>query len=113
LLDGLTRGFFSEHAVADFLNRVGGRKRTIGALIREAGDHALVKKFRERLWRGDMAQIKKHFVPEARVEQMQYGMLGSAHIQVNAALAHPIFFSFFANKTGGVFRIAIAQVIPA
>ena len=49
-----------------------------------AEDEALVDELEERLGRRNVAKIVKHFVPEAGVEQMQHGMLGSADVQINS-----------------------------
>src|SRR5205085_11140451 len=60
--------------------------------------HQSLKRFGLR----NMTEIKKHFVPEARVEQMQDRMLGSADIKIDSPRmipGRPIFFRLFANET--------------
>ena len=39
----------------------------------------------EGLRRGDVAEIEEHLVPEARVEQVQHGVLGAADVEIDAA----------------------------
>ena len=37
-----------------------------------------------------MAEVEEHFVPEARVEQVQHGVLGAADVEVNARRDLPL-----------------------
>ena len=64
-----------------------------------------------------MAEVVEDLVPEPGVEEMQYGVLGAADIQVDAAwlgiARHPVFVGLFADKALGICGIAETQVIPA
>ena len=58
-------------------------------LVVLAEDHALVHELLERLGGADDAAVVEHLVPEARVEQVQHGVLGAADVQVDR---HPGLF---------------------
>ena len=75
-----------------------------------AEDQALIDQSLNGSGGGDVAEIEQHLVPEARIEQMQDGMLDAADVEVDG---HPVFFLFRIDELFGVVRIDIAQVIPA
>ncbi len=58
------------------------RRVLVGRVLDLAQDHALVDELLERLLGGDDAEVEQEFVPEARVEQMQHRVLGTADVQV-------------------------------
>src|SRR5204863_1097928 len=63
----------------------------------------------------NVAEIEEHFMPETRVEQMQHGMFGSAHVKIDTArfaAAYPIFLGLLADEPFVIVRVAKAQVIP-
>src|SRR5699024_706705 len=76
-------------------------------------DVALVEQAAERFLGAEVAEVVEHFVPEAGVEQVQYGVFDTADVEVDAArvarvvvaLAHPVFFDVGVDDTvcvGGV-----------
>ncbi len=48
-------------------------------------DHALVEQLVERFGGIHVAEVEQHLVPEARVQQVQHGVLHAADVQVDAA----------------------------
>ena len=50
-----------------------------------AEDDSLIHEPLERLRRREMPEIEEHLVPEARVEEMQHGVLGAADVEIDAA----------------------------
>ena len=56
----------------------------------------------------------KTFVPEARVKEVQHGVLGAADIQIDASrvsvLRHPVLLGFFADGRVWILVIAVAEV---
>ena len=53
-----------------------------------AEDEALVDEFLKWLGRADVAEVEQDLVPEARVEQVQHGVLGAADVEVHAAVGN-------------------------
>ena len=51
-----------------------------------------------------------HLVPEARIEQVQHGMLCTSYIHVDR---HPVFLDLGINGLAGVLRVEESQIIPA
>ncbi len=58
----------------------------------------------------DIAQIIKYHMPEARIEQVQHGVFGAAHVEVHR---HPVFFLFQVPGLLLVMRVQVTQIIPA
>ncbi len=56
-----------------------------------------------------MPAVIQNLVPEARVEQVQYGMLGTTYIQIDW---HPGFFFGWIAETIRIARIDEAQEVP-
>ncbi len=50
------------------------------------------------------------FVPDAAVEQVEHGVFGTAHIEVNR---HPVLFEFLCHKCIAIASVDIAEVVPA
>ena len=72
----------------------------------------------ERLFTRYMPEVEHHFVPKARIQQVQHCVLDPADVEVNAASvsvgrwAHPIPLNFFVDKRRGVGGVEISQLIP-
>ena len=75
-----------------------------------AHDKALVEELRERLRRREDANVVQEAMPEARIQQVEHGVLGAADIEVGAA---PILERFGRGDVLGVLRVEVAEVIPA
>ena len=88
-----------------------------------AKDQALVDQLVKRFRRRDAAEVKKHLVPEPRVEKMQHRMLGAANVKIDAGScsvlrvrpaasrigcrAHPILFGFRAAEGARIVRVQV------
>ena len=78
----------------------------------------LVEQAVERFFARYMPEVKHHFVPKARVQQVQHCVLDPADVEVNAAgvsvgrWAHPVPLNFFVDERRGVGGVEIAQLIP-
>src|SRR5205085_8039709 len=69
--------------IADFFDfaLIDLSRRRLGRVIFHLAENdPLVHQSRERLWRAHVAKIEEDFVPESRVQQMQYRMLRAADI---------------------------------
>mmetsp|Transcript_66760 Transcript_66760/g.161182 ORF Transcript_66760/g.161182 Transcript_66760/m.161182 type:complete len:863 (-) Transcript_66760:217-2805(-) len=75
-----------------------------------AEDHALVHQLLEGLGVLDQVEVEEHLVPEARVEQVQHGVLGAAHVEVDR---QPRLIGLGAPTRLRVGRVGEAQVVPA
>mmetsp|Transcript_11103 Transcript_11103/g.46655 ORF Transcript_11103/g.46655 Transcript_11103/m.46655 type:complete len:564 (-) Transcript_11103:702-2393(-) len=108
-LDGLVRG---EHVPVALLGDVfGGDLSAVRAgVLHLAQDHALTHKPPEGLHRAHGADVVQHLVPEARVQQVQHGVLGAAHVQVHG---HPILLQAPVHHRVLVLRVDEPQVVPA
>ena len=79
----------------------------------------LVEQAMEWFFAAYMTKVVQHLVPEARVQQVQHGVLNSTHIQVHAAgvavmlWSHPILLNVFINERFGVGWVEVAQFVPA
>jgi len=91
----------------DFVGRDLGAS---GIFVSEGKNHALVEEFLERFVGRDEAEVKEHLVPEAAVEQVEHGVFGTAHVEVDR---HPVLFKFLCNKCVAVAGVDVAEVIPA
>ena len=66
-----------------------------------------------------MSKVVQHLVPKACIQQVQYGVFNTTHIQVHAAgvssmlWAHPILLNVFINERFGVRWVEVAQFVPA
>ena len=91
-------------------------------------DVALAEVRAERLVAAEVAQVVQHLVPEARVEQVQHGVLDAADVEVDAARVagagrgagdrlgarpHPVGLVLGVDERRGVRRVEVAQVVPA
>ena len=80
-------------------------------------DHSLVHESLEWLGCGQMAEIKKHLMPEAGIQKMEHGVFGSPDIQINTSgsplTSHPILLGLGADEAILVLGIAEAKVVPA
>ncbi len=79
-------------------------------LVVLAEDHALVDELLKRLRHADDAAIVQHLVPEARIQEMQHGMLGAADVEIDW---HPSLFDRRIDRRAIVFRIEKSQIVPA
>jgi hypothetical protein len=70
----------------------------------------LIHQALERFVAGNMAAVEEDFVPEARIEEVQDGMFGSADVEVHR---HPGFFLRRIDERGAVLRVDEAQIVPA
>ena len=62
----------------------------------------------------NVAEVVENLVPEAGIEKVQHGVLFSADVEVDKAIAvTPVVFGFWAQEMLFVVGIAITQVIPA
>ncbi len=102
------------------LLHLGGRDGDATAVaVHEGLDHALVEQLVERLDRGDVPQVEQHLGPEARVQQVQHGVLGAADVQVDTAVrlalarAHPVLLDRRVDQLLAVVRVQVAQLVPA
>ena len=85
-------------------------------------DHSLVVETAVRFCRGDVSEVEQHLVPEARVQQVQHGVLHAADVEVEATgvlrsvqlgtRAHPIGLVLLGAQLFRVLRIDVAQLIP-
>ena len=103
------RLFVEEFAVALFnhiRSDLGARHRLVG----ESQNHSLVEQFLIGLVGVDNAQIEQNLVPEAAVEQVQHGVLGAAHIQIDG---QPVVFGFNREWRRVVLGVGVAQIVPA
>ena len=78
--------------------------------VGEAEDHALVDEALERLRRRHGADVEEHQMPEARVEEVQHGVLGAADVEVDR---QPLLQQLRVAERLVVRRIDVAEVIPA
>ena len=80
-------------------------------------DQALVDQLEEGLCSRNLSQVEQHLVPETGVQQMQHGVLGTAHVEVYsgrlAAGFHPVVLNLATHEALSILRIEVAQVIPA
>jgi len=80
-------------------------------------DEALIDEALEGFGGGEVAEIEENLVPEARIEQVEHGVLGAADVEVDpasfAARAHPVLLGFPADEAVVVPGIAEAEVVPA
>ena len=74
---------------------------------------ALVEQTGKRLAGADVPQVVEDLVPEARVEQVENGVLDAADVQVDAAGAHPVALHLRGDERVRILRIQVAQVVPA
>src|SRR5437899_13102552 len=49
-----------------------------------AKDQSLIDQLEERLGGGDIAEVVKHLMPEAAVEQVEHGVLGAADVEIDS-----------------------------
>ena len=96
-----------------FLGALGG-----AAAVDVVEHHALCEQAGEGLVDFHQAQVAHHFGPEARVQQVQDGVLDAADVLVHAAaargvlrIAHPV-TGAIGHHLLGVVRIAIAHEVP-
>src|SRR5690606_18005080 len=75
-----------------------------------AENDALVKELGEGLGRGHDAEVEENFVPEARVEQVEHGVLGAADVDVGPL---PVIEQLGRGDGCVVLGVEVAQVIPA
>ena len=84
--------FQAEDGIRDLV-----RSRGLGDVykrqVRSRQDVALIEQAVERLDRADVPQIEQHLVPEAGVQQVQHGMLDTAHVQIDAAGPAPVSYT--------------------
>ncbi len=66
--------------------------------------------FHERFRRRHISEIEQHFMPEARVHQMEHCMLRSADIEIDR---HPIPLFIQIAEYRVVLRVDVAEIIPA
>src|SRR5207248_10013158 len=74
-----------------------------------AQDYSLVHQTLERLRFRNVAEIKKHLVPKARIYKVQDGVLRPANVKIDPARlfsAHPVAFGLFSDEPRLVSRIA-------
>ncbi len=70
--------------------------------------HALREQVGEGLIEGDQAQVAHDLGPEARIEQMENGMLNAPDVLVHR---HPVGHAFIDHGLAGI-RAAVAHVVP-
>ena len=68
-------------------------------------DHTLGQEAAEGLLRLDQARIVEHLCDEARIEQVQHGMLDTADILIHR---HPVIRRFFIKRESSVMRAGVA-----
>ena len=73
-------------------------------------DHPRVEESLEGLLRVHETEVVEHFVPEAAVEQVEYGVLGAPDVQVHR---HPVAFGLGRPGRLLVGGIDESQVVPA
>ena len=73
-------------------------------------DHARVQQLPKRFGRMHQPEVIQHLMPKPRIEQMQNGVLGSAHVQIDR---HPILFGFLGPRLPGIAGVTETKVIPA
>ena len=73
-------------------------------------NHTLVHQFLERFFLATHSVVEEELVPEARIDEVSRGMLGTSHVEIHVL---PVFISLFADQCLGVVRIHIAQIIGA
>ncbi len=92
----------------------------VGVSRRE--DVPLVVEALERLRRRDVAQVVEHLVPEARVQEVQHGVLDTAHVQIDeagrsgavaAGARSPVALDGAVDHRVLVRGVEVAQVVPA
>ena len=77
-------GLVAQHEpVALLLDELLGDALAVHRELELAQDHALVHELDERLGRRDDAGVVEHLVPEARVEEVQHGVLGAADVEID------------------------------
>ena len=81
-----------------------------GRVLHLAQNQPLVDQLHEGLGRGDQPQIVEHLVPEAGIEQVQHGVLGPAHVEIDG---HPVALLLRIDEALVVVRVDVAQVVPA
>jgi len=76
---------YEAYGGGDLLDLVGGHVLAASIGVGVGLDVALVEEAVVGLGGGDVAQVEQDLVPEARVEQVQDGVLDAADVQVGAA----------------------------
>ncbi len=71
--------------------------------------HALREQFGEGFVHFDQAQIAHDLGPEARIEQVQNGVLNAANVLVHG---HPVVSTFVPPSCSVIGRVAIAHEVP-
>ena len=106
-------------ALLDLVDR---HQAAIGALVGIGGEHPLMEQPAEGFRRAHVAEVEEHLVPEPRVQQVKHRMLGTAHVQVDAARVEaaiaalalqPVALGLGGEHARTVRGIAVAQVVPA
>ncbi len=84
----------------------------LGAIdeVRASLNHALVDKFLEGLFHHRHANVVQELVPEAGIDEVTRGVLGSANIEVHLL---PVFHSLLRKVGLVVVRIHITQIVSA
>ena len=93
-----------------------------GVGVGESLDIALVDQPAVRLAGGDVAQVVQDLVPEARVQQVQNGVLDAADVEIDTAgvaravvgrtRTHPVRLVLDRAERLGVVRVGVAQFVP-
>ena len=105
----------------DLLDLVGGHVLAASIGVGVGLDVTLVEEAVVGLGGGDVAQVEQDLVPEARVKQVQDGMLDAADVQVGAAgdvaglgaRPHPVGLVGRVDERLVVGRVDVAHLVPA
>ena len=107
---------FKRRGVRRFVDVDFARRNPSAVRVLESGifhfaeNHSLVDEALERLFRRDVTEVVQDFMPKTRVKQVQDGVFRAPDVKVDRA---PSLFDFRVDDRVGVFRVEVAQVVPA